>query len=197
MASDNETPTQHYIDNVEFTTEMAEYSQLCRAAKKKGKDKPVITNAIGLKFLLLAQNLSTSFKFRGYTFKDEMVGDAIENMTRYAHNFDETKTGKTGAFSYFTQISYFAFLRRIEKEEKQYRTKVKWVQSFAVLDMMPEHRQDHDQDENFQNQFADYLMDYYDAEHLKIDKKKKPAEPKTPASTGLDKAINREKGIAG
>jgi hypothetical protein len=182
---------QHYIDHVEFTQEMTIYRQECQDAQEAEEPKPPISEAVGLKFLLLAENLSNWHKFRGYTFRDELVGDAIENMIRYAHNFDPAKVGKTGAFSYFTQISYYAFLRRIEKEEKQYRTKVKWVQSFAVLDMLPDGRQDHDHGAAFQNKFVEYLFEYYDGEHMKAEKKKKkPVEKpvkKTPVESAIDK----------
>lgn len=183
---------QHYIDHVEFTKEMTAYRKSCEDAKSLSEDKPPITEAIGLKFLLLAENLSHWHKFRGYTFRDELVGDAIENMIRYAHNFDSTKVGKTGAFSYFTQISYYAFLRRIEKEEKQYRTKVKWVQSFAVLDMLPDMRQDHDHGTAFQNKFVEYLFEYYDGEHEKVDKKKKKLVNKPIKPTAVESAIDKQ-----
>ena len=197
MSTDNdERIDQHYIDREEFTAEMTEYRHECDAAKKNGLPKPDVPESVGLKFLLMAEGMSTWHKFRGYTYKGEMVGDAVENMIRYAHNFDPTVPSQSGAFSYFNRLCYFAFLRRIAKEDKQYRTKVKWVQSFAVLDMLPEHRQDHDQGTDFQNQFYDYLMDYYDAEHKKIEKKKAPVKA-PPPQPSLDKAVAREKGMMG
>ena len=52
-----------------------------------------------------------------------MIGDAIENCILYAHNFNPEKS--KNPFSYFTQIIYFAFLRRIEKEKKQLYIKYK------------------------------------------------------------------------
>jgi hypothetical protein len=69
-------------------------------------------------------------KFVNYMFRDDMVGDAIENSLQYCHNFDphyiSPKTGgKMNPFAYFTQISYYAFLRRIGKEKKQVEIKEK------------------------------------------------------------------------
>ena len=55
-----------------------------------------------------------------------MVGDGIENCLLYAHNFDPKKSNNP--FSYFTQIIYYAFLRRIEKEKKQAFVKYKALQ---------------------------------------------------------------------
>lgn len=183
---------QHYIDHVKFTEEMTIYSQLCKDAITSSTSKPPINEAIGMKFLMLAENLSNWHRFRGYTFREEMVGDAIENMIRYAHNFNPAKVGKSGAFSYFTRISYYAFLRRIEKEEKQYRTKVKWVQSFAVLDMLPDTRQNHDHGENFQNKFIEYLFEYYDGEHKKDTKKKKDKPVDKSKPTAVESAIDKQ-----
>ena len=54
-----------------------------------------------------------------------MIGDAIENCILYAHNFK--KEGKN-PFAYFTQMMYYAFLRRIQKEKKQMYIKYKLVE---------------------------------------------------------------------
>jgi hypothetical protein len=45
-----------------------------------------------------------------------MVSDGIENCIMYFKDFDPNKT--QNPFAYFTQIIYYAFLRRISKEEK-------------------------------------------------------------------------------
>ena len=55
-----------------------------------------------------------------------MIGDGVENCLLYAHNFDPDKS--SNPFSYFTQIIYYAFLRRIEKEKKQAFIKYKCLQ---------------------------------------------------------------------
>ena len=50
----------------------------------------------------------------------------------YFENFDTTKS--SNAFAYFTQIIYFAFLRRIQKEKKQLYVKYKATEQFGLLD---------------------------------------------------------------
>jgi len=50
-------------------------------------------------------------------FKDDMICDGIENCLQYIDNFDPQKS--SNPFAYFTQIIYFAFLRRIQREKKQ------------------------------------------------------------------------------
>lgn len=69
----------------------------------------------------IATHLAHKPNFAGYSFKDEMVCDGIENCLQYIHNFDPKKS--KNPFAYFTQIIFYAFLRRIQKEKKQLYTK--------------------------------------------------------------------------
>jgi len=55
-----------------------------------------------------------------------MIGDGIENCVQYIHNFDPEKSNNP--FAYFTQIIYYAFLRRIQKEKKQLEIKTKIIE---------------------------------------------------------------------
>lgn len=55
-----------------------------------------------------------------------MISDGVENCLMYAHNFDPEKS--KNPFSYFTQMIYYAFLRRIEKEKKQSYIKYKLME---------------------------------------------------------------------
>ena len=107
----------HYIDNDHFYNEMKDWIKLVKEAENEGDPMPPVTDYIGLCFMNIAENLSKKGNFVKYSFRDEMVSDAIENCIMYAHNFDPDKS--KNPFSYFTQITYFAFLRRIEKEKKQ------------------------------------------------------------------------------
>ena len=65
-----------------------------------------------------------------------MIGDAIENCLRYIHNFNPEKS--SNPFAYFTQIMYYAFLRRIEKEKKQTYIKYKAMQNSATMNTLVE-----------------------------------------------------------
>ena len=107
----------HYINNKDFLTEMTKYRQAVAKAKRKGEKKPQIPRYVAECFMKIAENLSHKPNFLSYTFRDEMVADAIENCVMYVDNFDPTKS--SNPFAYFTQIVYYAFLRRIQKEKKQ------------------------------------------------------------------------------
>jgi len=115
--------TEHYVNNKEFLVALENYFALCKRAEDQGKKKPPIPRYIGDCFLKIANHLSYKPNFVNYMFKDDMICDGIENCVRYIHNFDPEKS--KNPFSYFTQIIYFAFLRRISTEKKQLEIKNK------------------------------------------------------------------------
>ena len=116
----------HYIDNKEFHQAMIEWKELCKEAEEAGEEKPPVTNYIGEGFLKIANGLSYRPNFINYTYRSEMVSDGIENCLQYIHNFDPDKS--KNPFAYFTQIIYYAFLRRIQKEKKQQHIKNKMIE---------------------------------------------------------------------
>ena len=125
-------PKRHYINNGDFCKALVEYQEAVALAKKEGKNKPKIPNYIGECFMKIAEGLSHKPNFINYSYRDEMVGDGIENCLMYFENFDTSKS--SNAFAYFTQIIYFAFLRRIQKEKKQLYVKYKATEQFGLLD---------------------------------------------------------------
>lgn len=124
--------SKHYVNNEQFLKALIEYRQKCDEAKSVGKDDPQIPNYIGECFLKIADNLSRKSNFSSYSFRDEMIADGIENCLMYFRNFDPTKS--ENPFAYFTQIIYYAFLRRIQKEKKQLYVKYKATEQFGILD---------------------------------------------------------------
>ena len=115
--------SEHYVNNKEFLIAIVEYKAMVRRAAEKGEPKPRITNYLGECFLKIATHLSYKPNFVNYMFKDDMICDGIENCVRYIHNFDPEKS--KNPFAYFTQIIYYAFLRRISQEKKQLEVKNK------------------------------------------------------------------------
>ena len=117
---------RHYIDNVKFCHAMTEWKKLVKEAEECGDDRPPVTSYIAESFLKIAEHLSHRPNFINYPFREDMIGDGVENCLLYAHNFDPDKS--SNPFSYFTQIIYYAFLRRIEKEKKQAYVKLKMTE---------------------------------------------------------------------
>jgi len=123
---------RHYVKNDEFLAALIDYKSKCDLAEKEGKSEPPIPNYIGECFLKIAEHLSRKPNFISYSFRDEMIADGIENCLMYFRNFDPAKS--KNPFACFTQIIYYAFLRRIMKEKKQLYVKYKATEQFGILD---------------------------------------------------------------
>jgi hypothetical protein len=117
-----EKKNPHYVNNKEFHEALVVYKKKVDIAKEKGLPNPRIPNYLGDCFLKIATHLSYRPNFVNYMFREDMISDGIENCVQYINNFDVTKTNP---FAYFTQIVYYAFLRRIQKEKKQIEIKEK------------------------------------------------------------------------
>ena len=126
--------SDHYIDNSQFFEEMRAWKILVDDADKSGVNHPPVTHYIGECFMKIAENLSRKPNFINYPYRDEMISDGIENCLLYAYNFDPSKS--KNPFSYFTQIIYYAFLRRIQKEKKQAYIKLKKIEMSDVDSQM-------------------------------------------------------------
>lgn len=122
---------KHYVDNKKLFVVMAKYRQALdkyRVAQKKTKRKlkpPTIPDYVGECLLKIATKLSNKPNFANYTFREDMISDAMENCILYMHNFDPKKS--QNPFAYFTQIIHYAFIRRIEREKKYSYTKYKYA----------------------------------------------------------------------
>lgn len=124
--------SKHYIDNKKFLEALMDYQKAVRKAKRNKKEKPPIPNYIGECFMKIAEHLSYKPNFMNYSFREEMVGDAVENCLMYFENFDPNKT--KNPFAYFTQIVFYAFLRRIAKENKNQYIKYKVLENSVLFD---------------------------------------------------------------
>ena len=121
----------HYVDNSLFLEVMIEYKREYDHAIKNNKDLPPSSEYLGSVFLKIAQRLSFRPNFINYAFKNDMISDGIENCLHYIHNFNPEKS--SNPFAYFTQIIYYAFIRRIQKEKKQLYIKYKSMQNYETL----------------------------------------------------------------
>jgi hypothetical protein len=162
--------SSHYVDNKKFLQALIEYRQSVVDAAAEGKEPPIVSNYIGECFIKIATHLSYKSNFINYTFKDDMISDGIENCLTAVVKFDPSKG--SNPFAYYTQIIYFAFIRRIQKEKKQQATKYKLIENMDIDSLI---LQEHDNGE-FGNQFLDYLkrqMDTIDIEKRVISPPKK------------------------
>lgn len=143
---------EHYVDNKAFLQEMTAWKEKCKEATDADKRIPPVTRYMGECFLKIAQHLSYRPNFINYTYKDDMISDGIENCLQYASNFNPEKS--SNPFAYFTQIIYYAFVRRIQKEKKQTTIKHKLIMDANYDDMTLQPGDDRD----FKNQFTEFLQ---------------------------------------
>ena len=183
--------TNHYINNKEFLKALIEYQEDIINCEKAGKPKPYVTEYIAMCFLQIAQRLSYRPNFINYTYKDDMISDGLENCLAYMHNFNPEKS--TNPFAYFTQIIYYAFLRRIQKEKKQQYVKYKYFDQRAGFEQMDE-LQAHDKESfDFINErgsvdFHTHIKEFIDDMERKEKEKKSKRELKKAEKEGKVKA---------
>ena len=166
--------SEHYVDNKQFLQAMIEYKKSCVLAESKNELKPPVSNYIGECFLKIANHLSYRPNFINYTFRDDMISDGIENCLQYLNNFNPKKSNNP--FAYFTQIIYYAFVRRIQKEKKQSNIKYKMIEQAGIdeYDTIPG-----DNNSEYKNQFLEFLRknkpssDTPDPKEIKVKKRKR------------------------
>ncbi len=126
--------TEYYVNNKEFLEALIVYKSKVIAAKETGVDRPIVPRYIGECFLKIATHLSYKPNFVNYMFREDMICDGIENCLQYIDNFDPEKS--KNPFAYFTQIIYYAFLRRIQKEKRQLEIKSKILEKSGHQEIM-------------------------------------------------------------
>lgn len=125
----------HYVNNKEFSQAVVDYCTDVASAKQSEQQIPIVPNYIAECFLKIAEGLSHKSNFIRYTYREEMVMDAVENCLKAIENYNieaATRSGNPNAFAYFTQISWYAFLRRIAKEKKQQDVKLKYLANSGI-----------------------------------------------------------------
>ena len=168
----------HYVNNKEFLEAMTKWKEQCKDAEALGDPQPPVSNYIGECFLKIANHLSYRPNFINYTYRDEMISDGIENCLQYCRNFNPEKSNNP--FAYFTQIIYYAFIRRIQKEKKQQHVKHQIIANMNVDILMD--------GDNEQGVFVEYLQkNFLPLEAVYKPKKKKKSEPK-----GLEKFYDEQ-----
>ena len=175
----------HYIDNEKFLKEMIIYKREFDEAKSKDELPPMISEYLGECFMKIAQRLSFRPNFINYAFREDMISDGIENCVQYIRNFDPEKS--KNPFAYFTQIIYFAFIRRIQKEKKQLYIKYKTMESSPSLSENVEvSANDSDKGYNQETMTADQKVNMYDFIKNFEDAKKAKSTKKEPPKTKLE-----------
>jgi hypothetical protein len=174
--------TNNYVDNKLFLKEITAYRKAVRKAKREKAPKPRVPEYIGKCFLLIAENMSHKYNFLTYSWRDEMVNDAIENCLRYVDNFNPAKS--KNPFAYFSTICYYAFLRRIKFEKKELYVKYKSTELHGILDEFDQMESDDGNTRQFEmyENISEFIKKFEDAKAVK--------KAKVAAAKGLEKFID-------
>jgi len=135
----------HYVNNAQFSQAVVDHVLCVRKAEGEGIDIPQMPRYVAECFLKISEGLSHKSNFVRYTYREEMVMDAVENCLRACKNYNveaATRKGKPNAFGYFTQIAWYAFLRRIKKEQRQQDVKLSYLAESGLEEFMVDPNED-------------------------------------------------------
>jgi len=167
-----------YVNNKEFLEYMIEHKRKLKEAEECGEDPPPTSNYIGKCIYDIANRLSLRPNFMNYPFREEMVGDGMENAIKCLSNFDPEKS--KNPFAYFTQVIYFAFIRRIQKEKKNLYVRHKLLENIIVEGSFYSEGEDADVSTEFlvkmnnSEYMQDFVKTFEEANFIKKDAAKKP-----------------------
>lgn len=181
--------SNHYVNNAEFLAALKEYKQQVQEAEESGDSKPLVSNYIGECILKIANHLSYKPNFINYTYREEMISDAVENCLMYIDNFDPSKSNNP--FAYFTQIVWYAFIRRIQKEKKQTLIKGKIIMDmpFEAFDI-----QEHDEEGTYTSSYLEFMQNNGVFDEIIEKDEKRKARAKTKRKATLDDMIETDEG---
>lgn len=170
---------QHYVDNKKLLAEMTVFKAAVDESKANGTERPRVPPYIGESIMKIAEHLSYRPNFINYTYKEDMICDGIENCLLYIDNFDPSKS--KNPFAYFTQIIYYAFIRRIQKEKKQMYVKYKSLENTDLVDEIMQTSDGNPMKNSYldfiQSNMGEFLEDFEQSQRNK--KKKRGRKPKS------------------
>lgn len=137
----------HYVNNRDFLDALISYKKACAQAEEENAERPIIPRYIGECFIKIATHYAYKPNFANYSYKEDLISDSVENMSRYVLNFNPEKS--TNPFAYFTQITHFAFLRRIKTEKKETEKKAMIIERLNFDEVMFD-------DGDFTDNYSDY-----------------------------------------
>lgn len=147
-----------YVDNHQFYKDLVEFSKQEKEAELAGTELPRVPECIGKAIFDIARNFANLHSFRGYSYVDEMVSDAVEVCLKYVRSFDPEKS--TNPYGYFTRTIHRAFIRRINEEEKSRYSALKFTSHTALLDQ--DLLINSDGDSIVDNEYAVHVAEYMD-----------------------------------
>lgn len=183
---------RNYVNNADFYEAMVKYKKECDEAEEAGDDLPIIPDYIGKCIFDIAHRLCYKPNFINYSYRDDMIADGIENAVIAVPKFNPEKS--KNPFAYFTQIIYFAFIRRIQKEKKQLYVKHKVIEN-SVMTGTAFDQSDHSDagEAGYIDLNNDYMNDFVENYEASMEKKKQQKEEREKEKKGLENFYKEEK----
>lgn len=177
------TPSNHYVDNAVFYQEMTVWVKTCEDAFDKGEVRPQLTDSLGGMIIKVCEGVAYRYNFNNYSYRDEFALDAIENCVRYAHKFNYEKY--KSPYSYFSRIAWQASVRRLQKEDKLWKTKIRYIMNAGIEDVLNE-IQDQDSNTPYDNEYVKFLQKIYDEKIVDVSVDKKQKRTRTGKKNSLE-----------
>jgi len=181
-------PGRNYVDNTKLYECFLEWYEQRAEAERQGKEEPQPPSYISECIVLIPKRLASKGNFSGYSFKEEMIGDAIENIVQYYRNFDPLKS--KNPFAYFTQIAYYAFIRRILREKRQSYIKHKLIQNSDILESIA--TQEHDDNGDYHVSFIETMKMNLNPELEEYFESKKTSKRKSKSSKSIEDLLEED-----
>lgn len=122
----------NYLNNKKLLECIVEYTARRRELEAQGKPKPPMPDYAGRCIILICERIGGRGNFRAYTYRDEMVGDAIMDCVNAFYNFDSDRFNNP--FGYFSRVAWRAMIRKIFTEKRETYNKHKSYQLSAIND---------------------------------------------------------------
>jgi len=166
----------NYVDKEKLYQEIVKYRKRCEECENSGLDVPKVSDPIAKDIMAIAKNMAEKHNFRGYSFREDMIGDGILDACRAVANYN---IEKKNPFGYFSLIIQRAFVRRIEAEKGYLYQKHKVFEREKMIGAL--HQTGIDQktsigyDEGYDSE-TDYMNDFVSNYEDRIKAKKQKAK---------------------
>jgi DNA-directed RNA polymerase specialized sigma24 family protein len=124
---------RHYVNNKDFLQCIIDYRAKLKDAQERRLNRmPDMPRYAGVCIDQICTNMGKRYNFCGYSYRADMVQDAILNCIAVFDNFNPEKSNNP--FGYFSRIAWRAMLRTIWEERKQSYVKHKNFQRLGLTD---------------------------------------------------------------
>lgn len=166
----------HYVNSAELYRALVEWKKERVAAQQANRPATPLPDFVAECVYKIAEGFSMKGQFARYTYREDMIGEAMRNCLLYLHNFDPDKS--ENAFAYVTEIIKRAFVGYLEKEESQLYVKMKVVQD--AEETRSYNRQDRDQ-RGYANTYVSYLQENMGDVIVRFEQKKQAKKERAAA----------------